>query len=90
MTRPDSTPLLSTIHCPTLIVVGEEDTLTPPALSEEMHRAIAGSELIVTQQNFATTSTEALAQEGKAVRLVWRRQHQLPIADGANVEEVRG
>jgi 3-oxoadipate enol-lactonase len=47
MTRPDSTPLLSTIHCPTLIVVGEEDTLTPPALSEEMHRAIAGSELVV-------------------------------------------
>ena len=46
MTRPDSTPLLSTIHCPTLIVVGEEDTLTPPALSEEMHRAIAGSELV--------------------------------------------
>lgn len=47
MTRPDSTPLLRTIHCPTLIVVGEEDTLTPPALSEEMHRAIAGSELVV-------------------------------------------
>ena len=47
MTRPDSTPLLRTIHCPTLIVVGEEDTLTPPALSEEMHRAIAGSELII-------------------------------------------
>ena len=47
MTRPDSTPLLGTIHCPTLIVVGEEDTLTPPALSEEMHRAIAGSELAV-------------------------------------------
>jgi 3-oxoadipate enol-lactonase len=47
MTRPDSTPLLPTIHCPTLIVVGEEDSLTPPALSEEMHRAIAGSELVV-------------------------------------------
>jgi 3-oxoadipate enol-lactonase len=47
MTRPDSTPLLSTIHCPTLIVVGAEDTLTPPALSEEMHRAIAGSQLVV-------------------------------------------
>jgi len=47
MTRPDSTPLMSTIHCPTLILVGEEDTLTPPALSEEMHRAIAGSELVV-------------------------------------------
>jgi 3-oxoadipate enol-lactonase len=45
MTRPDSTPLLRTIHCPTLIVVGEEDVLTPPALSEEMHRTIAGSEM---------------------------------------------
>ena len=47
MTRPDSSTLLSFIHFPTLIVVGEEDTLTPPALSEEMHRAIAGSELVV-------------------------------------------
>jgi len=47
MSRPDSTPLLGTIHCPTLIVVGEEDTLTPPALSEGMHRAIAGSELTI-------------------------------------------
>jgi putative spermidine/putrescine transport system ATP-binding protein len=43
----------------------------------------AGGELVVTQQNLATTSMEALAQQGKAVRLVWKRQHQLPIADGA-------
>jgi putative spermidine/putrescine transport system ATP-binding protein len=43
----------------------------------------AGAELVVTQQNLSTSSTEALAQEGKAVRLVWARQHQLPIADGA-------
>jgi putative spermidine/putrescine transport system ATP-binding protein len=46
-------------------------------------RLDAGAELVVTQQNLSTTSTEALAQEGKAVRLVWKRQHQLPIADGA-------
>ena len=43
----------------------------------------AGAELVVTQQNLATTSTEALAQQGKAVRLVWKRQHELPVADGA-------
>ncbi|MGZ8513901.1 MAG: ABC transporter ATP-binding protein [Candidatus Limnocylindrales bacterium] len=42
----------------------------------------AGAELVVTQQNLATTSTEALAQQGKAVRLVWKQQHVLPIADG--------
>jgi putative spermidine/putrescine transport system ATP-binding protein len=47
----------------------------------------AGSELIVTQQNIATTSTEALAQEGKAVRLIWKRQHELSVADGSQVEE---
>lgn len=47
MTRPDSTPLLSTIRCPTLIVVGEEDSITPPGLSEEMHRSIAGSQLAI-------------------------------------------
>jgi pimeloyl-ACP methyl ester carboxylesterase len=46
MTRPDSTPLLSGIHVPTLILVGEEDALTPPAMSESMHQGIAGSELV--------------------------------------------
>jgi putative spermidine/putrescine transport system ATP-binding protein len=42
-----------------------------------------GGQLMVTQQNLATSSTEALAQQGKAVRLTWKRQHELPIADGA-------
>jgi pimeloyl-ACP methyl ester carboxylesterase len=46
MSRPDSTPLLSSIHLPTLVIVGDEDTLTPPALSEGLHQAIAGSELV--------------------------------------------
>jgi len=38
--RPDSTPLLQTIDVPTLVVVGEEDELTPPALSRAMTSAI--------------------------------------------------
>jgi putative spermidine/putrescine transport system ATP-binding protein len=45
----------------------------------------AGSRLVVTQQNLATTSTEALAQQGTAVRLVWKRQHELPVADGEDL-----
>jgi pimeloyl-ACP methyl ester carboxylesterase len=45
MTRPDSTPLLPTIHGPTLILVGEEDTVTPKAAAEEMQRGIAGSRM---------------------------------------------
>jgi putative spermidine/putrescine transport system ATP-binding protein len=43
----------------------------------------AGTRLVVTQQNLATTSTEALAQQGRAVRLVWKRQHELRIEDDA-------
>ena len=50
MTRPDSTPLLESIHCPTLIVVGEEDALTPPAMSRDLQRGIAGSELAVIRK----------------------------------------
>jgi 3-oxoadipate enol-lactonase len=47
MTRSDSTALLSSIHCPVQIIVGEEDTVTPRALSEKMQERIAGSELVV-------------------------------------------
>lgn len=42
----------------------------------------AGADLVVTQQNLATSSTEALALQGKAVRLVWKRQHNLAIVAG--------
>ena len=43
----------------------------------------AGTDLVVTRQNLATSSTEALALEGKAVRLVWKRQHDLAIDEGS-------
>jgi putative spermidine/putrescine transport system ATP-binding protein len=39
----------------------------------------AGSELVVTQQNLVTSSMEALAAEGRPARLIWKRQHSLPI-----------
>jgi putative spermidine/putrescine transport system ATP-binding protein len=39
----------------------------------------AGGELVVTQQNLATSSMEALAAQGRAVRLIWKRQHNLPV-----------
>jgi pimeloyl-ACP methyl ester carboxylesterase len=45
MGRPDSTPLLGSIHVPTLVMVGENDQLTPPSMSRDLHRAIRDSEL---------------------------------------------
>jgi len=47
MTRPDSTPLLAAIACPTLVVVGEEDVITPVPDATALHDAIPGSRLAV-------------------------------------------
>lgn len=47
MARVDSRPDLGSIRCPTLVLVGDGDQLTPPHLSEEMAGAIAGSRLVV-------------------------------------------
>ena len=39
----------------------------------------AGGELVVMQQNLATSSMEALQVQGKAVRLVWDRRNNRPV-----------
>ena len=44
--RPDSTPALASIGVPALIVVGEQDVLTPPSESQAMAAAIAGARLV--------------------------------------------
>ena len=43
--RPDSRPLLPAIRCPTLVVGGLQDRVTPPALQEEIAAGIAGAQL---------------------------------------------
>jgi pimeloyl-ACP methyl ester carboxylesterase len=46
LSRPDSGALLRELRLPALILVGEEDVLTPPAEADAMHAAIAGSILV--------------------------------------------
>jgi putative spermidine/putrescine transport system ATP-binding protein len=47
----------------------------------------AGARLVVDQQNLTTSSSEALALEGKRVRLTWKRLHNLALGsdEGAPV-----
>jgi pimeloyl-ACP methyl ester carboxylesterase len=45
--RSDSRPTLAEIRVPTLVLVGEEDELTPPAEAEAMAAAIRGARLVV-------------------------------------------
>jgi 3-oxoadipate enol-lactonase len=47
--RADSTDLLAGITCPTLVIVGEQDTLTPPTLAQEYAAQIPGAQLVVIQ-----------------------------------------
>lgn len=47
MDRPDSTPLLPQITCPTLIIVGEQDSVTPRADAELMAARIPQAKLKV-------------------------------------------
>jgi pimeloyl-ACP methyl ester carboxylesterase len=46
MGRPDARPWLASIRCPTLVVVGDGDELTPPALAQEIAGGIPGSRLV--------------------------------------------
>jgi putative spermidine/putrescine transport system ATP-binding protein len=41
----------------------------------------AGAEIVVTEQNLQASSMEALAAQGRAVRLIWKRHHVLQLAD---------
>jgi pimeloyl-ACP methyl ester carboxylesterase len=47
MNRCDSRPDLAAIGCPTLVLVGEADQLTPPALAQEIAAGIARARLAV-------------------------------------------
>jgi pimeloyl-ACP methyl ester carboxylesterase len=45
--REDSRSLLAEIGCPTLVLVGDGDVLTPPELSKEIAAGVRGAELVV-------------------------------------------
>jgi 3-oxoadipate enol-lactonase len=66
--RPDSTATLASIKVPTLIVVGAEDVLTPPADAEAMQRCIAGSRLEVIPRAGHYAVFEQHESAGKLIR----------------------
>lgn len=47
MAREDNRPHLGAIACPTLVLAGEADALTPPEMSREIAAAVPGAELQV-------------------------------------------
>jgi 3-oxoadipate enol-lactonase len=74
--RPDSTPLLSQIDCPALIIVGNEDKLTPPSESEKIKQAIPDSTLAVIDDAGHLPNIEQPASFNLALSRFLRRLKQ--------------
>ncbi|MGI8526583.1 MAG: alpha/beta fold hydrolase [Pseudolabrys sp.] len=47
--RVDSRPILPAIKCPTLVLVGDGDIVTPPEMSQEMASAIPGARFVTVR-----------------------------------------
>lgn len=70
LNRPDSRPDLGRIACPTLVLVGAEDAITPPSAARVMHDGIAGSRLVVVPDCGHLSTIEAPDAVTAALR-VW-------------------
>jgi len=68
ITRPDATPLLGRIRCPTLLLCGREDTWSPPRRHEEMRDMIPGSSLEVVEYCGHMSTMERPAAVSEALR----------------------
>jgi len=66
--RPDSITTLKTINVPTLIIAGEEDTLTPLHDAEVMKQGISGSSLAVVHRAGHYAALEQPEYYGKLLR----------------------
>ena len=66
--RPDSTPLLAGLaDLPTLVLVGDEDQLTPPAQARAMAEAIPGASLVVIRSAGHLPTLERPAETTDAI-----------------------
>jgi len=69
MARPDNRALLPTISCPTLVLVGREDALTPPSLAEEIAAGIPGARLEIIPECGHLSSLEQPEAVNRALRI---------------------
>ena len=70
MARPDARPQLAGIRCPTLVLVGDGDVLTPPELAIEISAGIRGSTLTIVR-DCGHLSTIERPDEVNAAMLQW-------------------
>ena len=73
--RRDQTEILPGLKMPALVVVGEEDVITPVAAAETMHRLIPGSELVRIAGSGHMSPMEQPAAVNEAIAAFAARVH---------------
>jgi pimeloyl-ACP methyl ester carboxylesterase len=66
--RVDQTEFLPSLTEPTLIIVGDQDAITPPAIADSMHKAIPNSQLVVIRGAGHLAPLEQPQQVNRALR----------------------
>lgn len=85
MNRVDSRPYLEGYTCPTAVIVGRQDLVTPLKASEEMARLIPGAKMIVIE-SCGHLSTMERPEAATAVLRYWLQDGQA----GSNNDETGG
>lgn len=67
-TRADASPLLHSMHFPVLVVVGDQDPITPPADAERMAAALPDAKLVVVAGAAHLSNMEKAEEVNRAVR----------------------
>ena len=68
MSRADSSPLLASIRCPTLVIVGREDALVLPQVAQEIASGITGAKLEIIPDCGHLSTMERPAAVNRALR----------------------
>ena len=66
--RPDATPFLRQIAVPTLVIVGRDDALTPPATAEKLTAGIPGARMVIIEKAGHLSNLEQPEGFNRAVR----------------------
>lgn len=66
--RPDSRPVLRTIACPTLVICGRQDAITPPDRHEEIASGIPGAQLHIIDDCGHLSTLEQPEEAGVLIR----------------------
>jgi 3-oxoadipate enol-lactonase len=68
LSRTDTTPFLDKVNIPTLIICGEQDALTPPAVMKEMQNKIKNAEYVEIKKAGHMTPIENSEEVNQAIK----------------------